>query len=1012
LKSRLQRIDRSLSHLNTHEQPEILIMNTISSKQPEPTNVKSELSLSKLIGRVQGFLLGDDIFISYSRSDSTNYAPVLAKLLSAKNFICYLDQYGSDIDKELPLGLRLKLRRSTVLVVIGSEKAVGSPFVKQEIELFKTTGRAIIPIDVDGAFMKAGWYELIQGLPISKDIQAEGIATKGSQAVAPVPVVMLPAATEQPGEPIAETKENLQAAQPSPKVINRIQDTFHYTKRTTWQRRSLIATVALILSSLATAGWFLNSALTASNQAAAEQLAAEIAKEQAADAEKKSEAAEISVMQAQRERSEANYKTAEAEGNARLAEDKANKAEEREKTAQNREAQATATAQQQERLAAEQKQIALSRQLASRARALADTRLDDSLKLSAQAYRAYDTSEARSSLLQGLQHHLHLQTILRFQRGAILQLAVSPNGETLASTTEASFNVDGQLVFWDVTRSEEIKSIKYDLDKSILWIAASPAGDRFATMDSERNIKLWSIVSDGSRKVVRENDLPPKLDYSRGAVSGAVFDSGGEVLIFPVERELIFCDINKGTQNAYPALTESSIISTLALSPDKQMLAVADGQKIELWDINKRQPLAVQPESPEAVESRDGFSDISFNFDGSIMAAALFSGRVDFWDMKSLKRLPYHLDNAGGEIAFSQTPNSKILVTANGKDVTVWNIGEGDKQPTEKWKETYRPGLSTFAFKGQASNNFLTGGGDGSVALWDIEAASILGQTRREGYRGYLAFTPDSSLLLAVNEGEELKSQLWSVSADPLSLQLSGADPTGLKNSSFRPVVSTEGGGTYSLRDSLNPTAPPVYLRLGKQAVSDTGYAISPDGRVFATVQLSSIDIWNIADTAHPKLLHQLKPKDGVPRRLAFDYSNKLLVTGYGSGKLILWDIAGEKVIREFTAPETDNVDDADEYWVESVAVSPGGKIVASSNPVGPIYLWDTSTGTLLGSLDRKTSMQDKGYDARLMMFSPDGKLLASSSHDGITLWSVDPISWSRVVYKITNSRGATVKGN
>src|SRR2546425_141881 len=129
-------------------------------KQPK-ANTGDSWSLRKLIEKAKGFLLGDDIFISYSRGDSTNYAPALANRLGERGFICYVDQYGTDINDDLPPRLLRKLLRSTSLVLIGSERAVNSLPVRREIDLFKTTGRPIIPIDVDGALSKSGWYEII-----------------------------------------------------------------------------------------------------------------------------------------------------------------------------------------------------------------------------------------------------------------------------------------------------------------------------------------------------------------------------------------------------------------------------------------------------------------------------------------------------------------------------------------------------------------------------------------------------------------------------------------------------------------------------------------------------------------------------------------------------------------------------------------------------------------------------------------------------------------------------------
>ena len=44
----------------------------------------------------------DDIFISYSRRDASLYAAGLADELTKRSFSCFIDQLGTDPDKNLP----------------------------------------------------------------------------------------------------------------------------------------------------------------------------------------------------------------------------------------------------------------------------------------------------------------------------------------------------------------------------------------------------------------------------------------------------------------------------------------------------------------------------------------------------------------------------------------------------------------------------------------------------------------------------------------------------------------------------------------------------------------------------------------------------------------------------------------------------------------------------------------------------------------------------------------------
>ena len=110
-------------------------------------------------------LTGHDIFISYSRSDGYLYANKLANELSKFKFRCFIDQWENDPGVNLSNRLVERLKRSRMLVIIGTPAAQQSSYVEEEIVTFLKTKRQIIPIifgDVEGAC----WYQLIRGLPI------------------------------------------------------------------------------------------------------------------------------------------------------------------------------------------------------------------------------------------------------------------------------------------------------------------------------------------------------------------------------------------------------------------------------------------------------------------------------------------------------------------------------------------------------------------------------------------------------------------------------------------------------------------------------------------------------------------------------------------------------------------------------------------------------------------------------------------------------------------------------
>lgn len=100
------------------------------------------------------FIFGRDVFISYSRRDARRYAPNLTLALQKRmpKLSVYLDRWIAPPSGKLPLSLRLQLRWSSILVVVCTEKAVGSDFVKDEVANFARLRRKVVTVDVDGAY--------------------------------------------------------------------------------------------------------------------------------------------------------------------------------------------------------------------------------------------------------------------------------------------------------------------------------------------------------------------------------------------------------------------------------------------------------------------------------------------------------------------------------------------------------------------------------------------------------------------------------------------------------------------------------------------------------------------------------------------------------------------------------------------------------------------------------------------------------------------------------------------
>jgi len=149
--------------------------------------------------------------------------------------------------------------------------------------------------------------------------------------------------------------------------------------------------------------------------------------------------------------------------------------------------------------------------------------------------------------------------------------------------------------------------------------------------------------------------------------------------------------------------------------------------------------------------------------------------------------------------------------------------------------------------------------------------------------------------------------------------------------------------------------------------------AFSPDGT--AIVSGSSDTIIRLWKTTTGELIRELTGDGGITS-VAFTPDGTQIVCG-SSNTIQRWDVdTGERIGEPLRGHED---------WIQSVAVSRDGTLIASGSQDRTIRIWDSKTGASIGK-------PVEGHDDRVssVTFSPDGAKIASGSYDQtIRLWSV-----------------------
>ena len=468
----------------------------------------------------------------------------------------------------------------------------------------------------------------------------------------------------------------------------------------------------------------------------------------------------------------------------------------------------------------------------------------------------------------------------------------------------------------------------------------------------------------------------------------------------------------------------------IALSPDRQHLAVASSIGVWLYDVTTGRELALLPTAnvrsvafssdgmklasygPEGITLWDvatganiatfrGVSPV-FSPDGTILAS-LWDNTVRLWDVATGANIANLEGHTQSLASVSFSPDGTMLASGSRDNtVRLWDmatrtsiatleghgyyvrsvafspdgaiLASGSDREVKLWDVATRANVATLEGRNfvafSPDGTTLASGGVGGIGLWDV--ATGIQINTFEGHTGTVfsvAFSPDGTTL--VSGGADNKVRLWDMATGSVAI-LSGH--TGeVYSVAFSPDgITLASGGVDNKVKLWDVATGSVAILSGHTGEVHTGevysVAFSPDGTILASGSGREVRLWDVAmGTEIATLGHSAFS-------VSFSPDGTILASGHTDRTIKLWDGATGTQINTLEGGHTD--------WVRSVAFSPDGTMLASGAEDRTIRLWDMATRASIGTLE-------DGERVRSVAFSPDGTMLASGSDREVKLWDV-----------------------
>lgn len=578
-------------------------------------------------------------------------------------------------------------------------------------------------------------------------------------------------------------------------------------------------------------------------------------------------------------------------------------------------------------------------------------------------------------------------------------LAFSADGAWLGLRGQTSMNI------WDTQSGREVKSFSPPT-----MFSANPSDPNFVTLASRfvfsPDRRSISFVSEGRRISTVDASTGAAL-YTlaghNGAIASVSFSSDGKrIATSSSDNQIKLWDALNGTE--VMSLSGAAMpVQDIAFSSDGKSLIVAGQQAIESWELQTdgvRRTVSLPGDY--AISRHQGIQErgVILSRDGRFaIAGSPTQPTAKIWEVASGRELPVVSLTQGKELqgaAFSPDGGAVALVETDKQTPRSQGTAQVPSAPSQpivmpdmtKIMEQMRKDPKKMQDQMKKAQEAMKKG-DLSAGISLLETMGVTAPGSAAGQ------TPNGIRILDVASGRQLQSIPTTAT---FFNQITANTIMSSSAVSFSPdgrVFASSAG--FNSPITLRESATGRELRTLKAGFSMSMYGLawSPDGKRLASAHWGikrnltdpnaaqdfsfdditfEIKIW---DTQSGNELNSLAGHNNFVNGLAFSRDGRLLASGSYDSTIKIWDLSTgqeRRTLRGHTGS------------ISAIEFSPDGRFIVSGSDDGSARLWNVSTGELLATLVNLNRGED------WLVVTPSG------------LFDGSPGGWNQILWRFSSS--------